>query len=43
MTKVVGDNLIMHVRKKLRQKFGYPQGEYIYVCTHSYTYICVYL
>jgi hypothetical protein len=27
MTKVVGDNLIMHVRKKLRQKFGYPQGE----------------
>ena len=26
MTKVVGDNLIMHVRKKLRQKFGYPQG-----------------
>ena len=27
LTKVVGDNLIMHVRKKLRQKFGYPQGQ----------------
>jgi tRNA A37 threonylcarbamoyladenosine dehydratase len=26
MSHVTGDNLIMHVRKKLRQKYGYPKG-----------------
>ena len=26
MSRVTGDSLIMHVRKKLRQKYGYPVG-----------------
>ena len=26
MARVIGDSLIMHVRKKLRQKYGYPLG-----------------
>ncbi len=35
LNDVVGDNLLMRTRKRLRQKFDYPAGTHAYICSIS--------